>query len=357
MAYFSCLKLEVLQDHASRWANTFSKVNRISLHQYIGHQEPPATFRFAIIFELDLETEVQEKQEDGSLKVSSEAFDIIAYDYFDGDRFKMVYNYENIDPHYKNEWFFFPKYSTEKWPDFAPEEPCWQLFPIESIADIEEFDKKQNIAPQTVESQIDPAQERGTSEQKKAVNFFTRENDYWHIGFEGQETRIKNLTGLLYIDYLLKKPGTPHSCINLFHAANPSENPTMANDQAAQEGLNISTKSRIVHKKEGKRADNAIRDKWYELKRDLESAESELERKEIQEEMNMLLESLKSENKLPNPENANAQINIKKRLEKAYKTIGKVGMKKLEKHLRDHIKPDGAYGLSYSGSITWDISP
>ena len=69
----------------------------------------------------------------------------------------------------------------------------------------------------------------------------------------------------------------------------------------------------------------------------------------------MILESLNSENKLPDPHNKKAQVNIRKRLDCAYKAIGKKeGMKELAKHLQNHIKPDGAFGLSYTGTLTWE---
>ncbi len=152
MAYFTDLNLYVLQDHASRWANEFPRLTRISLHQYHGQHEPPASYRYAIIFEIETE------------KVSyDESFDIQSYDYFYNDLFRKVYNYENIDPHYKNEWFFLPTSSNEKWPDFAPKEPCWQLFPIECPTDLNSCDQERSIATAVALPQAELAEQKSCS--------------------------------------------------------------------------------------------------------------------------------------------------------------------------------------------------
>jgi hypothetical protein len=195
------------------------------------------------------------------------------------------------------------------------------------------------------------------AQKPEHTNFFTQEGDVWHIGFGGQTTRIKHLAGLLYIGHLLQTPETAYSCSKLYHAVNPPEKPTMTNGQAAEERLNINTKTRVVHKEQEKQAKKAIQYKLSELSGDFERAESELERKDIQDEMNMIIESLNSENKLSDPNNKKVQANIRKRLDCAYKAIGKKeGMKELKKHLQKNIKPDGKFGLYYTGSLTWGIT-
>ena len=82
--------------------------------------------------------------------------------------------------------------------------------------------------------------------------------------------------------------------------------------------------------------------------------EHEMEKKEIEEEMAAIMPHLK-ERTFADLNDKKAQINIGKRLHKAYSAIHKVGMKAMGKHLQDHIKPDGAFGLTYTGSITWEI--
>jgi hypothetical protein len=62
------------------------------------------------------------------------------------------------------------------------------------------------------------------------------------------------------------------------------------------------------------------------------------------------------ERSFADPDKKKLQSNIKKRLADAYEALLKNGMKKLDKHLRDNIKPDGKYGLWYLGHIRWDIT-
>jgi hypothetical protein len=59
---------------------------------------------------------------------------------------------------------------------------------------------------------------------------------------------------------------------------------------------------------------------------------------------------------LDNPQIKNAQKSIKKGLDTAYSAFKKVNLKKLAKHLRENIKPDGYYDFSYRDvDISWDI--
>lgn len=194
--------------------------------------------------------------------------------------------------------------------------------------------------------------------QKKETssNFFTRQGDIWHIGFEGKDTRVKHRSGLQYIALLLERPRDSISCVTLVQAANQAEDPTMTNDRAAEEELNTSTKSRILFKKDEKGAKNAIWRKYFELQGDLEKAESPLEREQIEKERKGLLESLTSENKLADHNRTTSQSNVKKSLDRAYQALKNVGMSEMAKHLKDHIKSNGAYGLTYKDDSTWEIT-
>ncbi len=91
------------------------------------------------------------------------------------------------------------------------------------------------------------------------------------------------------------------------------------------------------------------------LEREIEKAESNMERQEIKKEMNDIISHLRKRT-FADPDTKKAQSNIRKRLKTAYKAIDKAGIKGLAKHLRDYIKPDNAYGLYYSGATTWDIT-
>ena len=68
----------------------------------------------------------------------------------------------------------------------------------------------------------------------------------------------------------------------------------------------------------------------------------------------MLAFSLKKRN-FSDSNNKKAQSNIAKNLDRAYTNLKNKGLKDLEKHLRNNIKPDGRYGYQYIGNFKWDI--
>lgn len=80
-----------------------------------------------------------------------------------------------------------------------------------------------------------------------------------------------------------------------------------------------------------------------------------MERQEIKKEMDAIMPYLKKRN-FADPNDKKAQGTVKKRLDKAYEAIRKRGMKEMAKHLQNNIKPDGAYGLTYTGAVTWEIT-
>ena len=193
------------------------------------------------------------------------------------------------------------------------------------------------------------------SEQIHAVNFFKKNpGDYWHVRFDedGKDVMIKHLDGLLYISYLLEKPGSAISCQELYQAASgKSMTNVMSEDEAISQGLKIgSNRQPVIDNK----AREHFREEYYELKEKLQYAGPE-EREDIEEKMKMLMPYLKRRN-FPESNEKKVQVNIRKRLDAAYKAIKKAKMHKLAKHLQDHIKPDGAFGLCYCGSITWEIT-
>lgn len=197
-----------------------------------------------------------------------------------------------------------------------------------------------------------------------AVNFFTREGDSWHIGFEGQDARVKHLTGLSYIGYLLKEQGTPISCRYLYQAASGKTPVKLMSEGAAiSEGLNIGSSKQAI-------GDPKIKaqyiSEYMELENDLlkindlpyedRTPEDEMQKKEIEKKMAEIMPYLKDRN-FADPNDIKAQSNIGKRLNTAYKAIGKQkGMKGMEKYLRDNIETDGNFGLSYTGTLPWEIT-
>lgn len=193
------------------------------------------------------------------------------------------------------------------------------------------------------------------SEQIHAVNFFKKNpGDYWHVRFDedGKDVRIKHLNGLVYISYLLEKPGHIISCQELYRAASGKDAANvMSEDVAISEGLNIGSFRQPVY---DEKALAIIRIEYDNLKEKLRSAGIE-EKEEIEAEMKKLMPYLTRRN-IPESNEKKVQVNIRKRLEAAYTAIKKAKMHKLAKHLQDHIKPDGAFGLCYSSSITWEIT-
>ena len=183
-------------------------------------------------------------------------------------------------------------------------------------------------------------------------NSFVKKGNFWTIRHGDKEAIIKNLDGIHYIALLLDRPGKSVSCRELHLAVSgrmPEKN--MSEGAAIDEGLNIGgSRQSVIDKK----AKSEYLAQYRSLQNDLESADSEIERQEIEREMEIILQNLK-EQAFPDKGMKKVQSNIINRLRDAYKALAKVSMKALAKHLEDHIKPDKAYGLCYSGAISWKI--
>jgi len=188
---------------------------------------------------------------------------------------------------------------------------------------------------------------------RKPVNFFSREGAIWDIGFDGQTKRIQHCDGLLYIVYLLKKPGKSISCIDLYQAGSGKTPDSIMSESAAiDEGLNVGiSKQKISDAKTRK----ICWDEYQKLQEEFPHASMERQ-EEIQEKIDALIPFLNlKERPFADPNDKKAQVNIGKRLNTAYSAISKVGMEEMAKHLKDHINPDRAFGLSYTGILAWDI--
>lgn len=199
------------------------------------------------------------------------------------------------------------------------------------------------------------------------VNFFTRENgDYWRIGFEGRNAPFKHCDGLLYISHLLKKPGESISCKDLYQAASgKTPDKVMSPDKvlySEDQELHLlgsskqavsDDKARQKYSEEYKKLNNDFL-QINNLPDNERTPEHELVAKETEEKMALLMPYLK-ERTFPDKNMKRFQVNIQKRLNTAYKAIGDADMKKMAKHLRAHIRTDGALGLSYTGTLAWEI--
>jgi len=188
-------------------------------------------------------------------------------------------------------------------------------------------------------------------------NCFIRNGDFWQIRYDGKERPIKNLDGIYYIALLLQKPGASISCRKLYQAASGKmPDKFLSEGSALDEGLYVD------HKKQAISDPKAKRDywkQWQELQADIgnaeDSPEGEMVKKESKKKQDEIMPFLEGR-AFPDKDTKKVQSNIQKRLKVAYNAIDKAGMKNLEKHLRAHIKPDDAYGLMYTGSLSWDIT-
>lgn len=247
-------------------------------------------------------------------------------------------------------------------------------------SDVEDFVRENPITPHILPSDpaqkalaekpvVDPTQENIDKDKiippqsPKPANFFTKTGAYWEVSYKGEKKMIQDLDGIHYIAILLERPGTPVSCIDLYQDVSGK-----APAKIMTKGVSIGERLHTDHKKQAVNTPKAKAEyyrKYTKLEDDLlkindlpddeRTPEDEIVKKEIEDEMAAIKSYLK-EKTFVDPNDKKAQVNITKRLQSAYKAIGKAGMKELAKHLQDHIKPDGAFGLCYIGSITWEIT-
>jgi hypothetical protein len=205
--------------------------------------------------------------------------------------------------------------------------------------------------------------EGSAPEKSRAVNFFTKKVGVWQIGFGGKEETIPHIDGLQYICYLLENSGKAISCTKLYQAGSGKRpDSAMTEGVAIDEGLNIDSSVQPVSTP-GTIA--AYLKKYMELENELlrindlpdyeRTPEDGILKKEIESQIDNIRPYLKKRN-FSDPNDRKAQANLTRRLHIAYAAIKKAGMGDMEKHLRAHIKPDKAYGLSYSGTLPWVIT-
>ncbi len=198
----------------------------------------------------------------------------------------------------------------------------------------------------------------------KTSNYFRREDSFWRIGYEGESAVVKDVSGIRYITLLLERHGDALSCIGLYQAVSGQIIDDSASKRmAADEDLSTTFSKQDVSSQEARAA---YYKRYIQLEDELlkindlpdheRTPEDEFRKKEIEEEMAKLEPHLKERAVFVDPNNKKAQTNIKRRLDEAYNAIRGCGMKKLATHLKDHIKPNGAYGLQYVGSVAWEIS-
>lgn len=213
--------------------------------------------------------------------------------------------------------------------------------------DVNDYEMQHGIGKITPDTETAPA--------PQAENYFKRNGKHWAIKFKNEfAAHVDHLDGFLFILHLLNNPGNAISDQKLYILAkgpllNEVKN-TMTVSEAIANGLNFDTPSQEINDRQ---AQNEYINQYQQLQRDLENAESNLEKKEIEDEIENLLPYLKRRN-IPNPGDKKAQANMTRLLKRAYERISKENMPELAKHLEDSIKT-GDYGRRYIGSVVWEI--
>jgi hypothetical protein len=185
-------------------------------------------------------------------------------------------------------------------------------------------------------------------------NSLKKQGEIWHVRFNGGgATLIRHLDGFLYIAYLLQAAPESISCRNLYQTVNgPVVNSVMDGAEAISQGLNFGGTSQTIN---DDRAKQEYWNKYLSLQSDLKAADSDLERREIEEAIEKMSAAITDRN-FSNPDSKNAQTNVGKRLQTAYEKLRISGLKNLADHLENSITTDGAFGLRYIDSKIWEIA-
>ncbi len=385
-------KIELLEMYARRWAekcNDFATVESITLHNYsspyaeVRHLQHPV--KYCVVFDIGeekpfeypLQEAVERGGTDAELRMiqkklygkTSELHPLQAqlyeganehiaqlksqkttiYDFLECSetiknrdsylalmdaRFADIYlNPPGAD--YKKEWIFFTRRLAEGNRGVMLDEPHIILYGAEPPGDLE---KKRD---ESVEVNI-------------SGNYLKRCGQYWEISFDGKLTTVKDLAGIRYISYLLEpnRIGQSVSCLELYRLYNPNQNDAISDSQALAEGLH---KSGGISEELTDESRDALGRQLRQLIAEKEKVDSDFERREFDEEIDVMMRKLKGlpEKKI-DPNAKKAQSNVKKALTASFKNI-KAGLPELSEHFNKHIVADGGYGLRYTASIAWLI--
>jgi len=372
---FPNLNLDLLKGYARKWVKDFSntQIGKITLYRYsqpsrhaqsrseIRNQK--AYTRYCIVFDVKNDSL---PSNNGLLKLglgrSGDIYQILEcykknnrayYDLIDNG-FTDVYIKQPPD-NFREDWFFHTGKSAKNDTGTIWWNEGVVLFDLAD--DCRTTDQNINVAGlQPVET--DTAISNPPKQEAQSSNFLTRDGDIWHVGFGGRDARIKHLKGLLFISHLLDRPRENISCQELFQMTGSGNEPDniMSEGRAIDEGLHIGSRGQTTSDSEARKQ---YLERFSTLSNDLDnvenSPEGEMMRKEIEKEIETIMPYLK-ERFFADPNDKKAQVNVKKRLETVYAAMQKADMKKLAEHLQNHIKPDGAFGLHYTGSLAWKIT-
>ena len=374
---FPPLNLEQLRKYAKRWVDKIPDVpvDSITLYGYSSHYDGmrngQSPVEYCIVFDIAGEILPDIETTDSHIE-KIESFNRSIYDLLEcGHTIRNQDSYLSLmdaafpsnvykdkdkpNENFKAEWMFLTRRLAEAEGNqgIMIRESYWELFDVKNMT---ETVQKMRGVP-----------EREPAQQSNSGNFFTRESrSLWYVGFEGQANRFKHLDGIQYIAILiqkhmtamlLQKPVTSISCRELYQAASgKTPNNVMSECAAIDEGLNIGSSQQAAS---DYRAKENYLAQYRKLANDLDRVEDdpegEIVRKDIEKEMEDIISFLK-ERTLPDKGTAKCQNAVHRSMERAYANMRKVGMKDMAKYLQDNIKTDGAFGLSYTGTATWEIT-
>ncbi len=194
--------------------------------------------------------------------------------------------------------------------------------------------------------------------EPQAENYFKRNGDFWTIRFQGKESKpIKHVNGLLYIAYLLERPGTSIDSLKLYNAVTyNTPDKTIDESAAIDDGLNVGNSKQVINDKVAR---NAYWKNWHEYQDNIDNAEDTPEGNMVKNESLQKQKELERWLKVRNftDEQSKKQTLIHGLLKTAYKNIkADHNMNKCADHLKTQIKTDGTLGYIYNGETKWKIS-
>lgn len=228
------------------------------------------------------------------------------------------------------------------------------LFLLEGVEAVETLENE------LLKSQQRQTADRGTQQKSKqqTENFFIKEGNNWHIGFEGKEARINHVDGLFYTSCLLNSPGKTIPDRDLYLAiSGKGSYKTISIREAIAHDMHSGHKKQVIHdnksKKDYHNKIKALQGEYAKVEEG-NTPEDEIMKGEIKKEIYNLLEIL-NERYFADPTDKKRQANLTKRFHTAYNAIGDAGMENLKKHLQDHIKTNKGYDRVYVGNMIWEI--
>lgn len=200
-----------------------------------------------------------------------------------------------------------------------------------------------------------------------AKNAFIRHDDYWEIWHQGIKLEpIIHMDGLIYIAHLLNNPNKEINVSDLYETLHPKEGAPMVSSVEISQSIFNGEMSDSYMTTEGldDTAKKQIKEQINALKESIETAETDLEKRESSDELKRLYKTLDIYGKNPLSRKAPKQKNesVKRHADAVRKTIT-MAIEKIRKRnpaLADYltdketIKRDNGY--TYKDKLIWSVS-